>query len=173
MTTACWEYVRISEPRKSNYNSCSNLGCSRATFQRIEINWEKPVPHFARDPLDPPLGAPGGPRTPIWGGGVLSSSPALPPPLLHNPTGLAAPASVPGAATQGLKWWRGSPEAVTRGGSQWGLQGGRRRRESRGWGPVWEGDSNKPPQLLLCDSFQAAARADFTSSAFISNLLYA
>lgn len=143
------------------YISYSNTGCPWVNFHRIERNWQKSVPHFAGDPLDPPFRAPGGPRTPIWG------SPSSHPPS-EQPHRALSPASVQDSVMQGLTWWRGAPEAVTHGGSQWGLPGETRRKPRlRSRLGKTEEDSNNRRVSAIIFKQQLLESAP---SAFISNL---
>lgn len=96
----------------------------------IQKNENKPVPHFCRRHPGPALQ--GARRSPHPSLRIPSS--LLPPSVqTHKAVG---PASVPDAVMQGLTWWRGAPEAVTRGAASGGCRG--RRGENRGWGLVWE-----------------------------------
>lgn len=124
----------MSKPLQTNYRSYSNRSCSRLHFHRIGINWQKPVPHFPSDLLDPPLR--GALRSPHPNLGIHPPSPSSPPPpplpFSRTPQGTLPPLLRPDAAMQGLTWWRGAPEALTHEGSLWGLQGGvGGRREAR------------------------------------------
>ena len=100
----------------------------------------------------------GGPYTPDWGS---------PPPAPSVRTRRArGPHSIPGAVMQGLTWWRGAPEAVTRGAASGGCT--ERRGENRGRGPFRKGGQETPNnhRVYYSTIISEARRAEFTFPPF-------
>lgn len=145
---------------QTNYSSYSNISCSGVNFHRFELNWGKPVPHFAETPWTRPSGP------------LEVSSPQYRPTPASTPSSHRAfgPSSVPDAGMQGLTWWRGDPEAVTRGGSQWGLQGEKWRKPRLGSCLGRREKESNSRRNYSSAIISQAQLADVASSVFISNL---
>lgn len=133
-------------------------------FHCTKINWKKSVPHFVETLCTRPSGRLGGLAL-IFG----RPSAFLPP--FTRPSRAPGPASVSDVVKQGLTlWWRVLPKQWPTGAASRGCRG-RRRGETRGWGPVWERE-RKTPMRTGCVIISKPQLLGFISCAFVSKRCY-